>query len=465
MKTVFTYAVFCCSLLIVFVCNAQTSVIRERATTAYRTDSAGLYPSDSTYYKYSGSRGGFPIWQYNTWQYSGKYDTCYYTYKTNRDSKYYPISRLIDTFDSHNNLLGTLYQSYDTASGKWTNSSLALFTYDAHNNQLSALYQSWNSTSGIWMNSTLYGYTYDANNNMLTDTTSTWISGVHTYSSLYLYAYDTHNDLTESLLRTYSSGSWNNLIKQSYFLNAAYKPDSVLTFYQSGTSWNKVDKELYTYDSVYNALTDSQYQWNTITSVWNTGALHIYTYSGSDQLSDEYRLGDHLTAWQNYSYTSNSYDANHNMVDLIYEMWDTVTAAYRNDFKENNIFNTDNKADTMKLSVWDTSASAWNFNYMTVYYYGTVASGVNNMVQHGGNVHLYPSPANGYLNIDIKWKTAQAATLAIYDMNGRLYRQWAADASLNYHSNIPTSGLPAGNYILKVRGDAGQVAEQFSIVH
>lgn len=371
MKTIFTYSLLCCFLIISSAAKAQTSVIRERATTAYRTDSVGLYPSDSTYYKYSGSRGGFPIWQYDTWQYSGKYDTCYYTYKINRGSKYYPISRLINTYDIHNNLLGTLYQSYDTASGKWANYSLASYIYDAHNNRLSALYQGWNNTSSTWMYSTLEGYTYDASNNMLTDTTSIWISGVQTYMSLLLYAYNAHNDMTASLEKMYKSGSWDDIMKHSYFLNAAYKPDSVLTFFPSGPAWEEIDKELYTYDSAYNTLTDSQYQWNAISSVWGTSALHIYTYSGNDQLSDEYRLGVKDTAWQNISYTSNSYDANHNIVSCMYQIWDTVTAAYRNEFKEYNIFNTDNKVDTMKFSPWDTTAGAWNFNYMTVYYYGT----------------------------------------------------------------------------------------------
>ena len=463
MKTKFTYILVCCFLFISSLSNAQSSIIIETANTSYTTDSIGWYAYDSTYYFYSGVRGGFPVIQNGYWEYVGKFDTVYYAYRSDRAGMYSTTYRTVETFDTHDNLLSSTSQTYDTATGTWKSYYQTVYTYDAHNNTLSTTYQNWDTSSGgSWKNAARYSYSYDASNNMLTDTTLIPSGSAWNFSSLYLYTYNSHNDLVENIDMSYVGGSWANSEKYTYYINAGHKPDSMLVYMPSGPAWSNFYKDIYTYDGSYNMLTDTMLQWNNITFVWHNIYLHVYTYSGSDRLSDEYKTAQGDTAWVGFRYTSYNYDANHNETLALYQNWDTATKTYINYYKYDNSFNSLKKLDTLVYSTW--ASGAWATSYKTKYYYKTL-DGVKDIAQNGGDMHLYPSPANGYMNVDIKWKTAQAAKLAIYDMNGRLCRQWAADASLNYHCNIPTTNLPAGNYILKVQGDAGQAAQQFSVVH
>ena len=463
MQKLRTCALLACLSLTTIFSFAQTGApIRELATTNYYPDSLGWYSFDSTYYLYSGSRGGFPIVSDGFWEYAGKFDTSYYLSKGARLSDYHQSGRNIETFDSHDIMLSSVSQAYDTASHSWANEYQEIFTYDAHNNMLTHLSQTWNKASSAWQNQARNGNTYDASNNMLTDTLASWVSGTWQYTSLTQFTYDTHNNLTDQVQMTYLSGNWNNAAKYSYFLNAGFKPDSVVSYSPSGSGWAGSLKDVYTYDGVYNNLTDTSFLWSG--TAYASRSLDIYTYSGSDQLSDEHKIPLGTTGWQNNYYIANTYDGHHNQVRQVKQVWNTVAMAYINSTSSDNSFNTDNKLDTMTLSGWKSSSSVWNATYRSVNYYSPTTA-VKNVNQMAGDMHIYPSPANGNMNVDINWKTAQRATLAIYDMNGRLYRQWTDNPGLSYHSNIPTESMPAGNYILKVRGDAGQMAEQFSIVH
>ena len=462
MKTILSYFLFACFILSSSVGKAQPGLVREYAATTYVTDSIGLYVQDSTYYMYGGSRSGLPVFKDVGWQYVGKYDTCYSVYKLYRDDKY-GWARNIDTFDSHGNLVYYLSQLYDTAAGEWKSYVQIAYSYDVHNNQISSVEQDMDVTTATLKNKSHRGSTYDANNNILTDTSANWSGSAWVYSMLNIYKYDPLNNLTGSLQKLYSGGAWNNISKFTYFLNAVNKPDSVIVSVPSASIWKNGSKNTYTYDAANNELSDTSYTWKDVSSVWHKSALHTYTYAGGDKLSDEYRqemTGD--TVLKNNTYTSYTYDANHNMLIYLFQTWDTAAGLYADYLRSDNSYNADNVPDT--TTVLMKKSAAWIMSYRVLYYY-TAPSAVKNIVDNGGDMHLYPSPANGYMNVDIKWKTAQAARLAIYDMNGRLCRQWTADASLNYHSNIPTANLPAGNYILKVQGDAGQVARQFSVVH
>jgi len=414
------------------ISQAQTGTpTRVIATTEYASDSLGWYPFDSVSYYYSGSRGGYPIMLNGSLQYSGKYDTAYYLAKGTRGNKYYQSGRFIQIFDGHNNALTAISQNYDTTTHLWNNTYRNIYTYDVHNNHLNHISQSWDKTSGTWKTQSSFGYTYDANNNLVTDTTTSWVSGIWQYTVLQLYTYDMHNNLTDVVGMTYSAGSWHNAEKHSYFLNAGNKPDSMTYYSSSGSGWSGNAKVVYTYDSSYNELTDTNQSW-----------------SG--------------TSWQNNYCITNAYDIHSNQISQLRQVWDG--SGYVNSTIHYQSFNTDNKLDTMTVLFWDGHDSVWKPEYRAVYYYAPITD-VKNVNQVAGDMTIYPSPANSYINIDINWKNAQRATLAIYDMNGRLYRQWTANPGLSYYSNIPTGSMPAGNYILKVRGDAGQMAEQFSIVH
>ncbi|MBS1689976.1 MAG: T9SS type A sorting domain-containing protein, partial [Bacteroidetes bacterium] len=133
-----------------------------------------------------------------------------------------------------------------------------------------------------------------------------------------------------------------------------------------------------------------------------------------------------------------------------------------------NAYNSDNFVTTYTTTTWDTTASSWvqkNSDQQSRYYYeaytGLLVNNTNNI---NCDLSLYPSPASSYINIDLKWDNTQPCLLAIYDMNGKLYKQWQTTAGNSYHASVPVNQLPAGNYILEVQNDKGQTAKQFSIV-
>jgi len=475
MKTKLLLSIFFCCILLCAHNRADARLRLVRTAETY-SNGTSYVPYDSLTYVYSNYRFGYPLSNSYGWSYSGSFDTSYSWYYVAASSSYYTYYRVIQSYDTHSNMLTMLYQNEDTAHGIWYNLSLTTNTYDANNNITSNMTQYWDTTGGsggVWLNSNKSLKVYDANNNLTSDTTLYWMAGAWTYSQLNINSYDTHNNLLSSQTQYYAGGTWKNSLKTTYFLNAGYRADSVISYGWDvpSTSWVASSKFVFTYDVSYNILTDTSYLWNTAGANWQYSYLTINTYSGSDMSSTEARLWyASSTSWLNSTLADMTYDGNHNMLTKITKYWKSYLSAYVNELKATNTYNSDNFVTTYTTTSWDTATSSWiqkNFVDAQNRYYYEAYTGllVNNTSKTSCSLSLYPSPASSYMNVDLKWdNTQEPSVLAIYDMNGKLYKQWQTTPGNSYHASVPVSQLPAGNYILEVQNNKEQTAKQFSIV-
>ena len=130
-------------------------------------------------------------------------------------------------------------------------------------------------------------------------------------------------------------------------------------------------------------------------------------------------------------------------------------------------YNSFNQVTWWKRQAWDTTSQSWVGQYGFTdnkYYYELYTADIKNTQPTAGNLSIYPSPAHNSVNIDMKWNNAQDFTVAIYDMQGRLVRQWGEKATPEYKKNIPLNNIAPGTYLLQVRGKEATVQEQFVIM-
>jgi len=448
-------------LLLPFMSHAQLSL---RAQTDAYSDSVNYVPNDSNTYSYSGGRTGMPAYAgYYTWQYQGKCDTMYTRNHNSLNNRYYISSRYFQTFDANNNLLAHFDQAYDTNFHVYLYSDRIHYTYDANNNQVSILTETWTSQYG-WQNNSRNGFAYDANNNMLTDTTWYYDATSHWVPSyLTINTYDNHHDLTSTTAKSWDpvANNWVNSQKTVSYFNAGFKADStILSTWDTSLGWQAYQRDVYTYNAANSILSDTTYYWDTGQLYYST--LNSYAYNGTNDCIGQTIYSWSSNSWSEYEDYINTYDNSHNLLTSISQYFNV------NSSLSIYTYNNYNQILTYTTEGWDSSTNSWvqSMGSMQSRYYYESPLAVTNLQPGSISLNIYPIPAGKILNVDINWNTVEQATATIYDMNGRIWKQWNASSSAaTYHAGISVSNLPPGNYFIAINSSDGQTSRQFSIVH
>lgn len=207
--------------------------------------------------------------------------------------------------------------------------------------------------------------------------------------------------------------------------------------------------------------------WNNLISNWVTFTQSLYTYDVNGNNINTINKGyvsNRLADTSQFNYT---YDVNNNMLSEITQSYITATSSWANTTRQRYTYDSYNNPIVYITDTWNSggfwqsiSTDQLNYYYYQLYY----PSGIPTVEAPSGRLRVYPSPASTLLNIDLSWDESQAATIAIYDVSGRLYRQWQTPAGSSYQSNMSVSQLPAGTYYMSVTGNSGQITKSFSIV-
>lgn len=480
----------CITLMCCMQINVQaqkTTILKSRMTGAcfrIAANSSTMYINDSDVYVYSGYRTGAPkntgTSIANTWTYSGKNDTLtrrrYDTLSTH--NYYYYRDRTQNHYAGTNDNLDTsTLQTYDTTAHTWNNRAKTVYIYDGSNNVTFSAVQGWNSSTAAWHDSLVNWYIYDASNNMLVDTFKNLTNP--TSNRLYINHY-TSNVLDTAIVETWNTpaSSFINNSKTVYFLNATHKSDSSIsyTWSTSSSTWTLGNfqsvKHHYIYDGSGNNTIDSQWYWGT--GMWNVSAININTYDASNYLVSDTSKQAFGGPLRNYYYYTIGYDASHNQTTCERYTWLTSSSTWRDTALYTNTYNSYNQltsytTQTMIGGTWVFTRIGGGGGYSDVknaFYYSTYndPTGVPVVNSNDGTLKLYPVPASNMLNIELTWDDAQSAVIAVYDMTGKLYTQWQTGNTNAYTHTFYLSQLPAGNYIMKVRGEKAQAAQPFVII-
>jgi hypothetical protein len=129
-------------------------------------------------------------------------------------------------------------------------------------------------------------------------------------------------------------------------------------------------------------------------------------------------------------------------------------------------YNHDNLIQGNIIGKWD--GSTFNPIVKTTYYYEDHAVSIPEVSNQGGTLAVYPVPAKNELTINLQWNNTQAGNAAIYDLQGRVWKQWQVPAASSYNDIVSVKELPSGNYFIRFDGDKNNVnalvLQQFTIV-
>ncbi|HYD21009.1 MAG TPA: T9SS type A sorting domain-containing protein, partial [Flavipsychrobacter sp.] len=326
--------------------------------------------------------------------------------------------------------------SQDWNNNSWENQNRVLCTYDGNNNLLSQEYENW--VSNAWVKSYLYIYYYDGNNNMIANKSAWWNAGTSQYDSANhnVFYYNTNNQVDSSLYYSWNSG------------------------------WQLGNRTVSYYDG--NNVNIGYLSQNWVNNAWENN-LQSFTLFDQNNIPCGDSVQNWLlynNTWRNFSRGKSTFDMNGNAVEYLYQKWDTGYAAFINDYIDSVTYNSYDQPTWNKRQGWDTTNQMWVGRYAFTenrYYYELYTADVKDMKKTGSELKLYPVPARSNINIQVNWNKPQDFTAAIYDIQGRLLRQWGEKACKEYKANMQLQGMPPGNYVLKLRGKGEQLEKRFVI--
>ncbi|UBM62228.1 T9SS type A sorting domain-containing protein [Candidatus Sulfidibacterium hydrothermale] len=199
------------------------------------------------------------------------------------------------TYDSVGNLVNLTSTVWDDSLG-WLKKQQYFYTYDTNHNVLTALIQ--NGVNFQWQNFYKEEYTYDSANNKLSyigqtwrETDSTWVN-----SEQYLYTYDTYGWLTNALGQNWDTvnNQWVNYVNAQYThdLYGGIESDYVQRWNDS--VWADSALTQYVYDKYGDAISGDYYTWDGNSWVINQDGPFQVSYNYN--IDYKYFVGYHFDA-------------------------------------------------------------------------------------------------------------------------------------------------------------------------
>lgn len=445
---------------------AQTTKFRLRAMASWYCDSLNYITVDSTQYYYLGNREGHARYMHDWspqvasygWTYDGQFDTSYEYINPFKNKGYYAFGRIIKSYDPNDSLLSSIWQVNDTLHHIWVNSLQQINLLDAHENNIQTTDQYWDKSSGLWFDSIKIERVFDTHGNKLSDTA--FLKGRFISSWKYTYANQYKYSLSSQLLEnTYWQwySMWITEYKNVYYYNAANKIDSVLTYIlNSSGTWQENNSTVFKYDSMYRLLSLD----------WGSWTQYNYSYPDSNTEIIDTKFGTGLGRWVNDNRFTLTFNKDHKTIEKIREIWDDSAHQYFKNVKTTNSYDTRDYIVQSVDTSWDRISNSWRQQVgdnMTRFYY-EMYTGINDVKKRTCKLNLYPNPTSIYLNVQLSDIGTAQVTFAIYDIAGRLWRQWGVHTSGTYEAEIPTIDLPVGSYVFIVNGNNERTAERFSIL-
>lgn len=432
LKTIVTIllTVFCYSSF----CQPYSRLI---AVTTKASIQGGYALFDSTHYYYSKGKGGELKSEYiKSTALSTEFpDTgvhcdfmIYYKFKGAFSTEH----TVTQEFDNLDRLVTT------THFEKGTTATIRMkYTYPP--GKVSRIYQKWFPPQSIWYDNLVTSYQY--NGGLLAGDSMLYYNYPGVPNPLYgmhvnQYHYNQQGLLDSQIV--YFDFMNANYQLLTYMYNASGQLDSVYSHAGSPGNWMLTMKTFYDYDINQNLIT---------------------------KRIEELSAG----IWAPYNRTIYTYDTSHNL--LTAEQANGYAMAYKNVYKYYYTYNSYNQVTLFYMEEWDSNTSTWvdfitgmdpgprrSYFYYELYY----PSGIDEIRQDKISINVYPNPASSFITLEFSTQPSKSFTASIYDIQGRLYRQWNENSPGKYKRSIPVDNLPAGNYIIKLSGGIEDV-QQFVI--
>ncbi|MBA3827927.1 MAG: T9SS type A sorting domain-containing protein [Taibaiella sp.] len=391
-------------------------------------------PTDSTVYVYQGARGG------NLKTPSLQYDSAIvYTY----NGGYTPYTLNLKSFNSDDTVFINRGFTWNDTTATWVLASKDNFFYDAPIHRDTDIIKQV-IISGTFQNTYEYKNIFDASNNLVNQRTWKWSGSFWDSFSYSIYTYDTHNNLTQLITKT-----WDNVLRR----------------------YNNTDSIIYAFNSLNQDTVTMLFTYDPMVMNYLPAAITTYRYDGAGR--DILNIYSVATGGPGIILPSQrdsiNYNSDNNVTTIYSQSFDMPTNKFINHKLYTWTYNANKDAKTYTSNSWNGGAymPLNGQDVQTRYYYRDTSHHLDagNTIATGNYVHLFPVPAAGYVNIDLKWSVAQPFTIAVYDMQGRLVKQWGQAATNSLTRQLPISDLPSGNYTIRIQGTASQLTQKLVIQH
>jgi hypothetical protein len=325
------------------------------------------------------------------------------------------------------------YKPWETPLQNWQDSIRYVYKYNGQSNRImSASLQiaSQVDPNNPWPygNNILYSNTYS---------NSGYILGIYGVTQNIFFAYDAGNNLICREVAV--SNSWHSSSKDSFLYDASGRVSyTVHQVYDVGSAdWVNDTRTTYTYNTAAVVPDYSVFeQWDAANASWQKKEKHLFTYDVAGN-----KLSDVKQIWSQAGYTNAS------RIDWTYNYNSQITY--------------------MATKTWNNTTGAWismSGDYQRFFYYETYfPTSIKDLSDVVVNMNLFPSPAQDAVHFSIDWRTPQAFSMSVTDMQGRTMQQWSEQATNTYERTLDVSQWPSGNYLLTVAGTKGQATKRFVV--
>jgi len=327
------------------------------------------------------------------------------------NSRFYKLARTEKcTYNSSNSLTSYYIDNYDTANNSVISYQYLDYTYNTNQTIDSVLYLSYNPLSAPKPWKTGEKYIYDNAAQLIRKHILRWDSTLSVWVD---------QGATDSF--TYNSNG--KLVK-------AANIDGFTT---------------YTYDNNGLKIADTTFWgWATYTDLW------VYDYYPAGNLKSKEHLQYDMSQqiWLPYEKTTYNYNGN-NCTDITYWSWDKTNNTYQQNGKIDYLYNNYNQI----VQAGDTR-----------YYYEGFPAGVAETAAGQPVISISPIPAVTYTNLEMDFDSPTAFSVIIFDMQGRIVKQFTDKASGKYKKHINVQDIPAGQYMLQVKTGSEARVKNFTVI-
>lgn len=363
-------------------------------------------------------------------------------------------------YDAQNNLI--CWRRYDQYTKQYGQHAYTADSYTYANGKLIRVYSVSINTPQPGYNASLMNeYIYAGNGVLQTEIVNSGTGQVR-----YEYQYDQNGNLA-SQEQFYHPGSLPiRKYLHSYFSN------KLISSVGLDFSWGAWDTTSYIYNILRPDLRIAEQTYflyyNNIRQPNNYQKRFFYYPTGDVELIFASRYDTALKQWLPTEKDSFGYDQAHNEVYKVTQLFSQSLNNYENYEQHTVSYNSYNQPLEMRDYVWNNApTSQWQpaikWPYLRKFIYELYATDIKNTTQPTTEALLYPSPASDFIQVSLTATKPSQAKLAIFDIQGRLLRQWTEDIAGTSERTIPVNTLASGNYILHITTTEGTMAKQFAI--
>ena len=98
------------------------------------------------------------------------------------------------------------------------------------------------------------------------------------------------------------------------------------------------------------------------------------------------------------------------------------------------------------------------------FYYEVISQNIEGAFGNTHSISLYPVPAVTYTNIEMNFDKPTGFSIIIFDMQGRMVKQFTDKANGQYKKNINVQDMPAGQYMLQVKTGKETLSRNFTVI-